>query len=686
MSAGRAWYFASRSEFLVAPRQQVVGFLASAAGRDGWHIEPEQHQEWLSSVDMLQRQLARKVEILRDALADPGLSDYSTVVLEFDLRRRGLRIDCVLLGRGVIAVLEFKRSPLQKADLDQVENYCVNLLEFHAETRRLCATDAFIVVPIVVQTEGAARRPLRRLDGFMPAPWDHIARPTLATSHAELAEALHEALRVRRGAKEAGVEAWLAAPFSPSSTILDAALSLYGQHDVSAIGEHAAPVEWIARCTDSVLDWIRRSREDGHNRVVFVSGAPGSGKTLLGLQIAFHPELREDAVFVTGNAPLVDVLSAALKASYRRGSRRAGLAGYPREAAKHVIDNATFKIVKAHAFLGERGGDIGATDGRIVVFDEAQRTYEKGRQVLRKALEDDEAALILRSMEGTYGSGCVVVALLGHNQFINSGEVGSGAWIHAAQRMRWRCVVAEETLELFRPAERKVLHEPGLLERLEAGHLRQSLRYYRNLHVEEWVAAALDSHATQAAGIARLFKEEDTIWLTRRLADAKAWVRGRRVGEERTGIVGSGKGGRLAAEGLFVGLKPSISDWMLQPDGDIRSSNTLETVQNQYQVQGLEIDYAIVCWDLDLRRGDIGWTAHALSGAKWQRQANALEIAVNGYRVLLTRSRKGMVVFVPAGDPTGLDETRPPEAYDAVADYLAACGARELPTPWSRPG
>lgn len=677
--AGSAWYTAQRAEFLDAEASTVVALLASRATRDGWHIEPEQHEEWRASVGILQEQLTRKVRVLQSVLAEPGLESFTGIVLEYDLRRRGLRVDCLLLGNGIIAVLEFKRGDVLKAHVDQVENYCVNLLEFHAETRRVCEVQGVILVPVLVQT-GKGKRPRLQSDrGFMPKPWNAIAHPVFVASRTELAEVLHSALESRQSTTPFDLRAWLGSAFAPSSNILDAALSLYGQHDVSAIQSHAASIEQIENCAQSVFEVIRRSQADGQNRVVFVSGTPGSGKTLLGLKVTFAQEFQSDTVFVTGNAPLVEVLQKALQTSYRRKQRsRPRLAGYPKEAARHVIANSTFKIVKAHTFLGERGSHTGSHDGRVVIFDEAQRTYQKGRLVLRTKLTDDEAALILHSLENSYESGCVVVALLGHNQFINSGEMGGAAWIHAAERRGWRCVVSEQTLSLFaEPDRQQLLSVAGLHEAFTYGHLTQSLRYYRNDGVEKWAAAVLDGDSHTASLAAQALEPNDSVWLTRDLVLAKSWARSRRVGEERIGLIGSGKGSRLAAEGLFVGLKPSISDWMLCPDGDVRSSNSLETIQNQFQIQGLELDYTIVCWDLDLRREGEIWAAWAFNGANWQRRRGDVAIAKNGYRVLLTRARRGMIVFVPKGDREGCDGTRPRAAYDAIAEYLIACGAKE---------
>jgi hypothetical protein len=205
------------------------------------------------------------------------------------------------------------------------------------------------------------------------------------------------------------------------------------------------------------------------------------------------------------------------------------------------------------------------------------------------------------------------------------------------------------------------------------------LRYYRNGDLERWADHLLGDRADDAARLAvELDNRGDSIWLTRCLATARRWLREHRVGEERCGIIASGQARRLAAEGLFVDLKPKIADWMLAPAGDVRSSNMLESVQNQYQVQGLELDYTIVCWDGDLRRSGGEWRAYKLNAGRWRKDKD-LDIAINGYRVLLTRARKGMVVFVPPGDPTGEDETRPPSLYNDIASYLLRCGARELP-------
>jgi len=684
LSAGGAWYVKDREAFLRDSVQFVVGKLASGAAAEGLHIEQDQHQEWRSSVGVLQCELQQhigEIEVLKSTLAAADLIAFRHVILEFDFRRRGLRMDCVLLGDGVIVVVEFKRARLGVADREQVTNYAVNLIEFHEETRRLVTEEQAIVAPVLALTTDINGAQSDFKSGFFRDPWGSmIARP-LECDRTTLHSALRFVLDQRRGTVPIDCRRWLSARFAPSSSILDAAISLYGQHDVSAIAAHAAPVELIDQCTRDVADIAIQSRQDGINRIIFVSGAPGAGKTLVGLKLTFDKRLRSDAVFVTGNSPLVDVLSAALKGAYKRRKNQAMQAvvasGYAHEDVARIIGMATFKLVKAHAFLGERGKDLDSADGRVVIFDEAQRTYCKGRLVLRKPLAADEAQLILESLQQTHPRGAVVVALIGHNQAINSGEMGIKAWLTAADTCGWRFAISDQTLALDKVTSTGQWAEHPLRERLGTGHLPHSMRYYRNEGLERWADFVLGERVDDAAKLAcDLDRRGDTVWITRNLLSARKWVRERRVGQERAGIIASGQARRLAAEGLFVDLKPDIAAWMLAPSGDVRSANMLETVQNQYQVQGLELDYAVVCWDGDLCRSANGWNARKMSGSKWKRDNN-LDIATNGYRVLLTRARKGMIVFIPRGDPTGEDETRPPYIYDDITNYLIRCGAHE---------
>jgi hypothetical protein len=681
-----AWYVGSREHFTKQSVAVVVGELARNAVSWGLKIEPQQEQEWRASVGVLQQELtkhASQIEVLHTALAAAELQEFSDIILEFDFRRRGLRIDCVLLGVGIVAVVEFKRSGFSACDREQVSNYALNLVEFHEETRSEIELHNAIVVPILALTSHSAAPHFFANPDFHRPPWSSVVSRPIECDGGRLREALLFALGLRRGFQAISRQRWLDSRFSPSSTILDAAISLYGQHDVSAIKAHAAPRDLIDRCSSEVAETAKQALQSGVNRIVFVSGAPGAGKTLVGLRIAFHPELRHGSVFVTGNTPLIEVLSKALQVSYRKRvgptANVAVASGYAREDVARVIQMSTFKLVTAHNFLRNRGSYLSSTDGRVLVFDEAQRTYEKGRKVLREALEEDEAWLILRSLMDSHPEGAVVVALIGHNQAINRGELGISAWFSAAAALGWRYSISDSTILLDAAICKAGWDRHPLRDPLEVGHLPHSMRYYRNSDLERWAGYVLDGDWEDAAVVAHaLDTRGDSVWLTRDLGVARRWVRERRVGEERAGIIASGQARRLAAEGLFVDLKPSIAEWMLAPSGDARSSNMLETVQNQFQVQGLELDFTIVCWDADLRRTAGHWSAHKMYGADWIGDG-ALEVSKNSYRVLLTRARKGMVVFVPLGDLTFEDSTRDPEFYNGTADFLRRCGARLLP-------
>lgn len=685
MNAGVAWYVKDRDTFIKDTIEIVVGQLANGAAAEGLHIEQEQHEEWRSSVGLLQREIkdhSHEIDLLKSALSSSDLFAFRYVILEFDFRRRGLRMDCVLLGDGVIAIIEFKRNKLNAADREQVTNYAVNLVEFHEETQRVVNDELTIIVPILTLTTATKSKQSEFRNDFLRKPWSCVLSHPLECDGTTLSSALRFALQQRHSSLPIDCSRWLSSRFAPSSSILDSAISLYGQHEVTSISAHAAPVEMIEDCAEEVANLAIKSKQDGINRIIFVSGAPGAGKTLVGLKLAFDKRIHNDAVFVTGNSPLVEVLGEALKGAYRSQNKKTINAitssGYAHKDASRVISMSTFKLVKAHAFLGERGKHLTSADGRVVIFDEAQRTYSKGRQVLRKPLADDEAQLILESLEKTHPRGAVLVALIGHNQAINNGEMGIKAWFTAAARCGWRFAIDDDTLDLDEVSSSGNWRNHHLRDKLKNGHLPHSMRYYRNGDLEKWADFLLNEQYENAAKIAsNLDKRGDTVWITRDIALARQWARKSRIGQERAGIIASGQARRLAAEGLFVELKPDIAKWMLSPSDDIRSSNMLETVQNQFQVQGLELDYTILCWDGDLRRGTDYWQAWKMAGSAW-RKDKELDIAKNSYRVLLTRARKGMIIFVPSGDTTKEDYTRDPSMYDAITEYLIKCGARKL--------
>jgi hypothetical protein len=686
-----AWYDSSSLQFIQSATDVVVGHLARTAASEGWDTPPAQEKEWNNSIDLLKNSLTDKqnerVEVLQTALTDPRLHEFEHVILEYDFRRRGLRMDCVLLAPGIIVILEFKRQTPTLADRDQAMSYAINLREFHEVTQKAIDEGNLIIAPIVVSTESTA--PDTTEISFHESPWDAVIKNCLVSDAKDLANTLARVLAARRGRQRLQSQEWISSRFKPSSSILDAAISLYGQHDVSAIEQHALPTRIIAECVEELEKIVTEVRDKKEKRVIFISGAPGAGKTLVGLQLLFK---MTESVFVTGNAPLVDVLQLALKNSYRQKSAANQLkvpSGYKRQQLKKVIDLATFPIEKAHRFLKSRSKASTPSNETLVIFDEAQRTYLEGKTVIDQKLKKDEAHLILEALEsGHPDEGLVVICLLGHNQAINTGESGITSWFKAVNNTTdWSYQISKETLnlpDLFENASiaKKWADHPKRKD-LRIGHLDHSLRFYKNRDFEKWASAVVSADAREAQAFANRLKESEIkILLTRNLNRGKQWIRDHRVGEERAGMIACSQARRLIAEGIHVlpQADSKIGQWMLAPSGDIRSSNTLEVAQNQFQIQGLELDYTLLCWDVDFRLTTAKWEAFNIRGAGWQKQKQEEELTYrkNSYRVLLTRARKGMVIYVPYGDHTNEDETRKPEYYDAIFDFLKSCGCMPI--------
>ncbi len=668
-----SWYKNTREGFLVDTTDVIVSRLHEEAASGGWQVEPDQDLEW-----------RRSLEDLKLALSNTELAFVDGVLVEYDFRRRGLRIDFVLIAGGSLYVLEFKRRSVSAADRDQVLNYCVNLVEFHELTQ----SANLHLFPILVSRVGTPN--LSETNVEWDENWPQICRNVIHTTATKLKDALlHLHSHAHSPLLVFTPEEWDDSPFHPSSTIIDATISLYGQHDVSAIKEHAVPKEAIDRCIAAVIAEIETATEARRHELIIVSGAPGAGKTLVGLAIAFHDKYRGDAVFVTGNAPLVDVLNGSLHRSYvrlRKQGRMKALGGYTKSGVAFVEKNTNFKIVKAHRFLESvrdkmaprATGRMHSTDGRILIFDEAQRTYAENTYVNRQRLEQDEALLITQEMAQRPGS--IMVLLLGHNQHINTAEMGARAWLKAARANEWHYAVSDETLSLEEFSQSNDWASDALRIKIKDTHLSHSIRDQktRNGEIEQWAHFVMTNQPHEASKIAGLLSEASTVWITRSLRTARNWVRSRQIGEDRCGLIASGQGRRLRSEGIFVDEKSDIVQWMLVPSDDVRSSNMLEQTQNQYQIQGLEIDYAVVCWDGDFRRCKGHWACFNVKGAGWVRYPDEDEARGNSYRVLLTRSRKGMILFVPPGDTSGCDRTRDPRMYDDIAEYLKSCGAKDL--------
>lgn len=658
-SIARAWYSASISEFLSTSADTVFARLAD--NRD-FDLVANQKEAW-------QHQLS----VLRPALA--GLEGL--VCFEFTVPRMGRRIDVVLVVGPVIFVIEFKvgESEFTRAALDQVWDYALDLKNFHAASHNAA------LVPILVATE-ASDDPT---DHTLAAAPDRVYAPLLA-SPPKLRAAIDLCCAEIPANTALHVQTWLSSSYRPSPTIIEAARALYAQHSVEAIARYDAGAQNLAVTSRRVEELIDEARNQGRKSICFVTGVPGAGKTLVGLNVATQRRDEKDlthAVFLSGNGPLVAVLREALT----RDEVERGKAQGKRIRKGEVRNRVESFIQNIHHFRDEALKDPAPPHERVVIFDEAQRAWNRQqtsnfmrRKKGQPGFDQSEPEFLIRYMD-RHQDWALIVCLVGGGQEINTGEAGISEWLLAVQEKfpHWHLYISEQlhdseygasnTLAVLREYPRAHL-ELNL-------HLAVAMRSFRAEDVSAFVKALLDVEHTAARTLFDKIRDRFPILLTRDLSAAKRWMRQQARGSERFGLVASSKAMRLKPHAIDIRVSIDPVHWFLNERHDTRSSYYLEDAATEFQVQGLELDWTCVTWDADLRFIQSGWSFHDFRGDRWTNVKNEDNRAYlkNAYRVLLTRARQGMIIFVPPGDKD--DPTRSPTFYDTTYNYLLSLG---LPT------
>lgn len=651
----RAWFHCTGAGLLARDPADTVGRLASAQQARGFTGSPDQEMAWHAQIGALRRAVA--------ALGGEGW----TIALEYDLLRLEKRIDAVVLTDRAILCLEFRTAAPGAAALAEAEDYALDLRDFHAGSRN------HAIVPILV----AGMR------GWTPPaqPWLLPKHPTdplvcgagaLGACIAWVQASLPPPVEPLAGA------AWLDAPYRPVPTIVEAATMLYARNGVAEIAAARADAANLGATARAIARHIAAAEAEGARTVVFVTGIPGAGKTLCGLNAVFGAGRRGDAAFLTGNAPLVAVLREALaRDAVARGECDR------READRRV----TAQLQNVHRFLEDCATDPARLPPeRLIVFDEAQRAWDEaksrmGTQNKRSRLTMSEPAHTLDIM-GRRPGWAVVVALIGNGQEINTGEAGLREWGRViGASPGWRAAAAPRVLTARDPVQRLAEGHPAWLTLDPHLDLTVPVRSVRDSAGAEWVAAVLDGDARAAAAIAA-GTEALPYLLTRDLDALRDALRALARGRRRAGLVRAAGARRLRAEGLGAEVPArDVPDWFLRRWPDIRASDALEAAATEYACQGLELDVVGLAWGGDfIRRGD-AWAARNFSGTAWQRAGKDTAFIRNTYRVLLTRARYETVIWVPWGSPHDApfhDRTRPAAEMDAIADFLRACGVRPL--------
>ncbi|HEY2617077.1 MAG TPA: DUF2075 domain-containing protein [Acetobacteraceae bacterium] len=600
-----------------------------------------------------------QITLLRQALEhSPG---NWHLLFEYRLLRLGRRIDTVLLTDAVIMVLEFKvgASAFSNIDRQQVEDYALDLLDFHAESRR------HPLVPILVAT------------GAKPTAWHwpllwHGVTQVFDASATTLAHLLCEiAIRTVPTEPALNAAAWEAAAYRPVPTIVEAATMLYSRHSVADIAAARADIGNLTRTTEAIRYAIGSAEANRQHEVVFVTGIPGAGKTLCGLQAVFGAD--SGAAFLTGNLPLVHVMREAL-------ARNARDQGQSIRAARQEVESAIQPLI---GFLREHWPRGDPPPEHVIVFDEAQRAWDAEFGRRKFGHEQSEAALFLDIL-GRHADWAVVVALVGGGQEINTGEAGLAAWGEALlARPYWRSRAAATVLDAASARQRLFEIAPANLTLDAALHLDVPIRSIRSSAAAPWVDAVLHGDAERARSTADAAGGVP-FFLTRSIGDMRAALRHLARGARRAGLVCSAGARRLVPEGIWPNFPhmdaAAVANWFLQRWPDVRASDALELPATQFACQGLELDQVGLCWGNDLirRNGRREWVARNFSGSRWleTRAEPAVDYQINTYRVLLTRARYETVIWVPTGDMD--DVTRPVAEFDAIAAFLAECGAQPL--------
>lgn len=656
-----AYYAGPVSEFLSLGSQAVLGALAAD---NPFRLEPTQRDAWLIQVPVLQ-----------GALNEVGRPGH--IFLEFDVPRLGSRIDTVLILGSAIFPIEFKvgASKFQRADINQVWDYGLDLKNFHQGSHEA------EILPILVATE--ASDPQARWES--PAP-DGVF-PPLKCSSSSLARGLAEGLTRTRGRVVDG-DAWGRAPYQPTPTIVQAASALYAQHSVDAISRHDAGARNLTITSRRVEAVVEDARSTGQKAIVFVTGVPGAGKTLVGLNVATQRRAANEdshAVFLSGNGPLVEVLREALTRDEQARRRLRGTRARKGEVQQEV---KSF-IQNVHHFRDDGLRDTeNPPHDHVVIFDEAQRAWNLKKTAdfmkRRKGLagfSQSEPDFLISYMD-RHHDWAVVVCLVGGGQEIHTGEAGIGAWLDAVRNRfpHWHVYISPRLSDSEYSALSAVdeLKATRVVHQDAAFHLAVSMRSFRAEHVSSFVKAVLDCDEETARTALADVMRRYPLALTRNLDVAKQWVRDRARGSERYGLVASSQAQRLRPHAIDVRAKANPVHWFLNDEKDVRSSFHLEDPATEFTIQGLEVDWVCMTWDADLRYSKSGWQYREFRGTKWNkvRTEERQRYLLNAYRVLLTRARQGMVIFVPPGERR--DQTRYPAFYDQTFDYLAGLGIPEV--------
>ena len=655
------YYFRdSIKSFLQKSVEEIIGSITISNQFDSTQL---QNKSW-----------KQQIPILKSAL-----NGYDGIIFfEFSIPRMGKRIDSLIIIDNVVFIIEFKvgETKFLNYQIDQVWDYALDLKNFHKPSHKV------VLAPILVSTE--AKKSF--LEISMTSHNDNLILPIRSTK-GDLKEAIKGILHFFRDNEIINGEDYARGSYSPTPTIIEAAVSIYNSHTVDDITRNDADAKNLKQTTSAISDVIDSAKLRGKKIICFITGVPGAGKTLVGLKVAtshLDKEKGHSSVYLSGNAPLVAILQEALARDNVQREKSLGNK-ITKSSAKQAV-KSFIQIIHHYrdAYLVNHEPPY----DHVAIFDEAQRAWNKEQTVKFMTQKknqpdfDHSEPEFLISCLNRHQDWAVVICLVGGGQEINTGEAGISEWLNAIyhQFSNWEVYISPNLIDSEYSAVEsiKLLQSRSVVNFNEDLHLAVSMRSFRAENLSLFVKNILDLDVHMARKTLKSISNNYPIVLTRELARAKAWLKEKARGSERFGMVVSSLAQRLKPFAIDVKSPINPVNWFLDGKDDVRSSYYLEDVATEFHVQGLELDWSCVVWDGDLRYSESEWKTFAFKGNKWQN-IHSLErkrYLINAYRVLLTRARQGMVIVVPEGNPQ--DDTRKSEYYDSTFNYLRDLGISAL--------
>ena len=642
--------------FLEASVDEIIGSMTRSNEFDATFL---QNKSW-----------ELQIPILKKALA----SLDGEIFFEFSIPRMGKRVDTLLIIKNVVFVIEFKvgEKHYLNHNVEQVWDYALDLKNFHKTSHNA------VLVPVLIATESKQSFTEIQLTSHN----DNLTLPVKIGSDG-LFEVIKNALFFFVDEQHIDIPDYIKGGYMPTPTIIEAAVSLYTTHSVKNITRSDADAKNLTITTSKISEIIDNARNNQKKVICFVTGVPGAGKTLVGLNVAtdhLDNENGNASVYLSGNKPLVDVLQEALARDKVQREKEKGNK-ITKKAAKQAV-KAFIQII--HHYRDEYLRNSDAPYDHVAIFDEAQRAWNKEQTVKfmkqKKRIPDFDYSEpeFLISCLNRHKDWAVIVCLVGGGQEINTGEAGISEWLYAIEKTfpDWEVFISQHLTDSEYLAL-EAIEKMSIQGRIKFDanlHLFVSLRSFRAEKLSSFVKNLLDLNIEKAKCDLLQFSKKYPIVLTRDIIKAKNWLKEKARGSERYGIVVSSQALRLKPFAIDVKSPVNHVNWFLDDKDDVRSSFYIEDVVTEFQIQGLELDWSCVVWDGDLRYSKNGWQTFSFRGKKWQN-INKIErkkYLLNAYRVLLTRARQGMVIVIPKGNEN--DHTRKKEFYDPTFNYLKDIG------------